>query len=166
MANDLTRLQLAMPISRLIMKLRTLIATVALQAPLQAAELIDVATDFGYTSELRTIRFGDGCPHCERYEWRLVSIEHGQRVVAAGSVPNRGHTVAACGGDRPDKLSFTVQLPRTGHYYIEGRGCTADACSHWVSSMDAAAAEVDCRRHGWWLYGHAQPPGIPVFTQE
>lgn len=148
------------------MMLRALFAIAALQAPLQAAELIDVATYYGYTSEARAIRFSDTCPHCERYEWRLVSVEHGDRVVATGALPNSGHVVDECDAGRPGQLTFTVLLPRTGHYYIEARGCTAVACSRWVSSMDPAVAEVGCQRHGWWHYGYIQPPGTPVFTQE
>lgn len=141
---------------------RVLLAlAIGVAAPLQAAQVIDAVTHYGYTSEARTIQFDNACPHCARYEWQLLSFEHGN-LVASGQVPNENHQPNRCDG-QVNALSIVVRMPRTGHYYVRARGCTADACSAWVTSMDAGVGQVDCQRRAWWLYGTVQPPGNPVF---
>lgn len=145
------------------MKYALMVLAVILQAPVQAVEWIDAVTLYSYTSEPRTLRFKDSCPHCDRYEWQLLSYEHGH-VAASGQVPNQDHQPNGCASGEADQLSATLRMPRTGHYYVKLRGCTAVACSAWVTSMDAGTGLVDCQHRAWWMYGTVQPPGTPVFS--
>lgn len=146
--------------------MRALIAVLLLVATAsQAVTPIEAETRYGYTSEPRTfgIDVADYCPGCVRYEWELVWYEHNQ-VVSRGAVLPTGPTVTHCG---KTWLAIRVSLPRTGHYFLRVRACTASACTDYGSSMDATRwVRSDCTPGASWHYGTVQPPGTPVFTQE
>lgn len=61
--------------------------------------------------------------------------------------------------------SFTVNLPKSGHYIAKIAACIsplteAPNCSDWSESINPEVATVDGVARAWWLYGHVAPVGV------
>ena len=58
------------------------------------------------------------------------------------------------------ELTFTYQLPKSGHYTFMVRAVgTGDKFSTWSESTDPVVAIVDGQPRAWWSYGYVAPPG-------
>jgi len=58
------------------------------------------------------------------------------------------------------ELTFTYQLPKSGHYTFMVRAVGAgDEFSTWSESTNPEVALVDEQPRAWWRYGYVAPPG-------
>lgn len=89
------------------------------------------------------------CTDCT-YEVRLYHVER-KAYTDAGSTTG---------------LTKTFQLPKSGHYVVEVRGCRPGQCSEWATSVnDENSPYVNAKIRKWRIYGRPAAGGPITITQ-
>ena len=108
---------------------------------------VDHHTLIGTTAEIITLGW-DECSTATGYEIR--AFHHEQEIYIWV-------------GDTTE-LTFTYQLPKSGHYTFMVRAVNSSGESNWSESTDPNVAVVEGQSRAWWVYGFVAPPG-PIIIE-